>query len=428
MGVTERLAEFAVAPVSGEAALAMMRLSLLDWASCGIAGRGEPVARILRGMALAEGGAGQASVIGWGVKVPARAAALVNGATSHALDYDDTHFGHIGHPSVAVVPAALAVAEQTGADGAAFLSACLVGVEVSIRVGMWLGRAHYQTGFHQTGTAGAFGAVAGAGRLLGLDAGQMAQALGLVSTRASGLKSQFGTMGKPYNAGIAAASGVEAVLLAKAGFVSNPRGLETAQGFGATHAGEGRGEALDGLGDTWRLETVSHKFHACCHGTHAALEALGTLDVAPEVVDGVEITVHPRWLSVCDIAAPTTGLEAKFSYRLTAAMVLAGRDTGALETFSDAACGEPGLVALRDRVRVVADEAVPETAARVMVRAAGRVLEAGHDLDAPISLDARAAKVGAKARALLGDERAGRVAAAVAAGNIGALAAELAAG
>jgi 2-methylcitrate dehydratase PrpD len=390
----------------------MMRLSLMDWAACGIAGKAEPVARILRDMVLTEAGVPQASLFGGG-RVPARAAALVNGATSHALDYDDTHFGHIGHPSVAVIPAALAVAERTGADGAAFLDACLVGVELSIRVGMWLGRAHYQTGFHQTATAGAFGAAAAAGRLLGLDAQAMAHALGLAATRAAGLKSQFGTMGKPYNAGIAAATGVEVALLAAAGFVANPQGLEAAQGFGQTHAGAAEAGALRGLGTDWRFETVSHKFHACCHGTHAALEALLTIrEQAGEAPDRVEITTHPRWMSVCNIAEPATGLEAKFSYRMTAAMVLADVDTGAMASFSDAICRDPALVSLRDRVFVQTDDTLPETAARVVIRAGNRIAEASHDLDAPLSLDRRAAKLRAKAAALIGTDPAARLVAA----------------
>ncbi|MDJ0628237.1 MAG: MmgE/PrpD family protein [Rhodobacter sp.] len=405
---TPTLSRFAVAPVAAKVALDMMRLSLFDWAACGIAGRDEPVAQMLRGMVLAEGGAGEAALFGGG-RAPARAAALVNGAASHALDYDDTHFAHIGHPSVAVIPAALAIAERTDADGQAFLEACLVGAELSIRVGEWLGRAHYQAGFHQTATAGAFGAAAAAGRLLGLDAAGMAHALGLASTRAAGLKSQFGTMGKPYNAGIAAATGVEVALLAGAGFVSNPDGLEAAQGFGPTHAGQGIDAALIGLGQSWRFETVSHKFHACCHGTHAALEALSMLDVAPETVESVEIATHPRWLTVCNIAEPATGLEAKFSFRLTAAMALAGYDTGAMNTFTDAACADPALVALRDKVGVVSDRDLPETAARVTVATQSRRRRAEHDLDAPLPLAQRRTRLQGKAAAMLGQEPAERL-------------------
>ena len=157
MSITRHLSVFASETPAAripETALRMMQLSFLDWAAVGIAGRDEPVSRITREMVLDEGGAPRATLIGHGARVPARAAALSNGATSHALDYDDTHFAHIGHPSVAVIPAALAVAEQSGADGAALQEAALIGVEASIRVGVWLGRNHYQTGFHQTTTAG----------------------------------------------------------------------------------------------------------------------------------------------------------------------------------------------------------------------------------------------------------------------------------
>ncbi|MCR8723440.1 MmgE/PrpD family protein [Frigidibacter sp. ROC022] len=378
-------------------ALAMLRLSLHDWAACGIAGRDEPVARLTRQMVLDEAGRGEAALIGGG-RAPARGAALVNGATSHALDYDDTHFGHIGHPSVAILPAALAVAERQGASGKALIEAALIGEELSIRVGQWLGRGHYQIGFHQTATAGAFGATAAAGRLLGLDAPALEMALGLVATRAAGLKAEFGTMGKPYNAGIAAQAGVEAALLAAAGFVARPDALEA--GFGPTHHGAADLSALDGLGRDWRFLGISHKFHACCHGLHAMLEALAGQDGAG--VEAVEIATNPRWLTVCNIAEPATGLEAKFSYRLTAAMALAGRSTGALDSFTDAACHDPELVALRDRVQVTGDANLAETEARVRLTGV-RPRELHHDLTAPLSFEDRAAKLRAKARALLGD-------------------------
>lgn len=193
--ITETLAAFvADCPTSSvpDDTKHMLRLSMLDWAACGIAGAREPVSRACHALAIDEGGAAQAHMFGGG-KAPARTAALVNGATSHALDYDDTHFAHIGHPSVAVFPAALALAERVDASGADLQHAALLGIETSIRVGVWLGRDHYQHGFHQTGTAGAFGAAAAAARLLGFDAAQVMATFGLVATRASGLKAQFGT-------------------------------------------------------------------------------------------------------------------------------------------------------------------------------------------------------------------------------------------
>ncbi|WP_243613772.1 MmgE/PrpD family protein [Shimia aestuarii] len=408
--LTESLAAFiSQAPEAPEETRQMLRLSMLDWAACGISGATEPVSRICREMVCEESGLGEASLFGTAERVPARGAALVNGATSHALDYDDTHFAHIGHPSVAVMPAALALAEGAGATGAALQEAALVGIEVSVRVGVWLGRSHYQTGFHQTGTAGAFGAAAAGARLFGFDARQSAAALGLVATRASGLKSQFGTMGKPYNAGLAAANGVEAVLLVAKGFVPNPEGLECAQGFGPTHAGEANDSALAGLGETWLFDGISHKFHACCHGLHATLEALGGMNrPAPEEVQAVEITTHPRWMTVCNQPAPETGLGAKFSYRMVAAMALSGVSTAALASYSAEMCADPALRALRDCVSVVADEALAETEARVRITLKdGTVLEAAHDLNAPMRLEDRAARLMAKAEALIGEDRTG---------------------
>ena len=406
------LARFALGAVPDAGAGAVMKLSILDWAAVGLAGAAQPVARIVRDQALAEGGAGQAGLIGDAARVPARAAALVNGATSHALDYDDTHFAHIGHLSVAVVPAALALAELTGADAAAFESACLVGAEGALRVGVWLGRGHYQIGFHQTATAGAFGATLAAGRLLGLSGAQMEMALGLVATRASGLKSQFGTMGKPLNAGLAAQNGVEAAQWAARGLTSHPAALGGPQGFGPTHHGAGEMSAFDGLGQSWRFPAVHHKFHACCHGLHAALEAIAALPsgVSDAEIAGITVFTHPRWLDVCNIAAPRSGLEAKFSYRAALAMRLCGHDTARLESFSDAVCHAPRVRALGERITARGEAGLGEMQARLDVRLAGGArLELFHDLDAGQGLEARRARVRAKAAALLGAARAERL-------------------
>jgi 2-methylcitrate dehydratase PrpD len=212
-------------------ARAMARRSLFDWFAVALAGADQPLAGIVRSLVAGEGGKPAATVVGLAQKVPARAAALANGAISHALDYDDTHFAHVGHPSVATVPAALAIAEEIDASASAALDAFLLGAEASIRVGMVLGRPHYERGFHQTATAGAFGAALAAARMMQLSRAATRQALSLVATRASGLKSQFGSMGKPYNAGIAAANGVEAAALARLGFVSCEDGVGGAQRF-----------------------------------------------------------------------------------------------------------------------------------------------------------------------------------------------------
>ena len=400
MSIETQLADFAVNSEPSPDALEMMRLSLMDWAACGIAGREEPLAVILRDKGLSEGGKPEASVIG-GDKLPAPRAAMINGAVSHALDYDDTHFAHIGHTSVGVIPAALAVAERVGASFDDFLTACLIGSEGAVRVGVWLGRDHYQVGYHQTATAGAFGACLAALRLLGADQAQAIAGIGLVSSKAAGLKAQFGTMAKPLNAGLAAEAGVEAALWAMAGMTSTEQGL---QAFGVTHHGDADAAAFDGLGGTWRMLEVSHKFHACCHGLHAMLEALSEVSVDPADVVSVEITTHPRWMTVCNKPAPHTGLEAKFSYAQTAAMALVGVDTSAIAAFSDMVAQRSDLVALRDVVTVVTAESLTEMQARVRITLRdGAVLDAAHDLAAPMALEARAAKLMRKAQGLVPD-------------------------
>lgn len=405
--ITPDLREFALwtGDLPGSA-LEMMRLSLLDWAVCGLAGKNEPVARILRGQAGADGGVGQSSVIGSKVPIPAKSAAMVNGATAHALDYDDTHFAHIGHPSVAIIPAALAVSQMTQATGAAFLEAALIGVETSVRVGVWLGRGHYQAGFHQTATAGAFGATIAATRLLGLKGDQIGHALGLVSTRASGLKSQFGTMGKPMNAGIAAFNGVEAAQLALAGMQSNP---DAVAHFAHTHAGEGNRQHFDTPPQNCLIESINYKFFACCHGLHAMIEAIlttgDTLDL--DRITQVVITTNPRWRRVCNIECPQTGLEAKFSYRLCAAMALSGVELAAPDSYCDANTQNARMNALRDRVKVIFDPAISETAAQVQVHdGRGALPVVSHDLADPMPVALRQCKLMSKAQTLIGPQRA----------------------
>jgi 2-methylcitrate dehydratase PrpD len=383
-------------------------LSLFDWLVVARAGAGEPVSAIIRGFVADEGGRPEASVVGSAIKVPARAGALANGTISHALDYDDTHFAHIGHLSVGIMPAALATGEAMNASAAAIRDAFLIGAEAACRIGMVLGRKHYERGFHQTATAGAFGATVAAGRLLGLTNDQMRHALSLVSTRASGLKSQFGTMGKPFNAGIAASNGVEAALLAQRDIVSCDDGLGGPQGFIDSHAEE----ALEA--EAWvsppparfLFEDNKYKLHACCHGTHAMLNALAEArrhhDLTPDRVESVVLRTNPRWLRVCDIKAPRTGLEAKFSYCLLAGMALAGVDTAADRSYTDRLCTDPTLLAVARRVTVEGDPEVSDTAADVtVVLQRGEQIRFVHDLAARVPADELARGLRIKAAALL---------------------------
>ncbi len=391
-------------------AVQLAKFSLLDWLVCGRAGVEEPVAQKLRVFGANEGGVQTASTFG-GPKMPPRMAALINGAVSHALDYDDTHFSHIGHLSVGIYPAVLAAAEDVGATVSDLLAAFVIGAEAAIRIGTVLGVSHYNLGFHQTATAGAFGATVAAGRLYGLSSEQMRAAIGLCATRASGLKSQFGTMGKPYNAGIAASNGIECAQLARLDMTSCDDGLMGPQGFVATHNPETLpSEAVwdQGSGNWLLLEDNKYKLHACCHGLHAMVEALLLAKDAGVTIDDVAefvLRTNPRWLKVCDIKQPRTGLEVKFSYAWLAGMTLRGDVTGAPGTYTDATALDPALAAFAEKVTVIGDDTLTDLQVEGILRFKnGETREASFDLVAPLPMETLEGKLRSKAQACLGQE------------------------
>jgi 2-methylcitrate dehydratase PrpD len=363
------------------------RHCVLDWFGCAIAGSREPLTNILVDE-LGTHDAGGASLVARSERATPLTAALVNGAMSHALDYDDTHTLMSGHPSAPVVPAALALAERDGRDGASFMAAVVAGVETECRLGAIVNPGHYALGFHATGTLGTFGAAAASAHLLELDEQRWSHALALAGTQASGLKSAFGTMTKPLHAGRAASNGLLAALLARGGYTGAADIVETAQGFASTHgAAEIDAKRLDALSGRWLIADTLFKYHASCYLTHAAIDAATRLcaeaSVAPEAIDSVEVRASTGCMGVCDLPEPSTGLEGKFSLRATAAMALLGDDTSDPASFSDARMSDPALVAMRDRVTFVPTPGLSTTRATVVVRTDGRELSAEADTGTP---------------------------------------------
>lgn len=345
--------------------------ALLDFIGVALAGTDEPLTRILRQQIEEEGGRAQARLLGTEAKASVRQAALINGAAGHAHDYDDVHDAMLGHPTVPVAPAVLALGEHLGRSGADVLAAFCAGVETECILGRYAGPSHYARGWHATATLGTFGAAAASANLLGLDAEQTAAALGIAGTQAAGLKSQFGTMCKPLHAGHAAATGVEAALLAGRGFSSRLDLLETHQGFMATQSDE---PSLDrfysALATPEFVPDICFKYHAACYLTHSAIEATLELErthkLRPNRVEAIQVWVNPGHFDVCNIAAPATGLEAKFSLRFTIALALAREDTASIALFTDALTKRRDLVAVRDKVQVLAhDKPRPETRVRI---------------------------------------------------------------
>ncbi|MDE1146064.1 MAG: MmgE/PrpD family protein [Azospirillaceae bacterium] len=346
-----RLSRAAAANIPAETA-AMVRRCVLDWFGLAIAGADEPVCRLLRPLALAEGARPVATLIGTGEGVSARQAAFLNAVVGHALDYDDVALVMHVHPTTVILPPLLALAEERGLGGRAVIAAFVAGYEAAGMIGRWLGAGPYDRGFHMTGTLGALGAAAACAHLLGLDEEATARAYGLAASQAAGLKAQFGTMAKPVHAGRAAEAGLTAALWAEAGVTSRTDILEARQGYAATQSAIPTGPIL---WDGHEVDRNSFKYHASCFGTHGAIEAIRTLragGVEPGMVTHLDVIVDAGADRMCNIAAPRTGTEAKFSLRFVAALALSGADTAMPGLYTDAATARPDLVALRDRVAV----------------------------------------------------------------------------
>lgn len=334
------------------------RQCVLDYLGCGIAGASDELTRILLAEMVDQGGHERASVPGHAARLPAASAALVNGAAAHALDYDDVNLAMPGHPSVAILPGLLALAEERGASGAQVLTAFVAGYELQCRIGRILAPGHYDVlGFHATATIGSFGAAAACAHLLGLDAERFTIALGIAGTQAAGLKSQFGTMCKPLHAGKAAYNGIMGAKLALRGFTGRADLLECPQGFARTHSPDFRPErALETPPHGWYIRNNLFKYHAACYMVHASIEAARLArerhQITADQVTGIRITLDESCDRICNIQSPVTGLEAKFSLRLATAMGLNGVDTGRLSTYSQEVAADPVLVGLRDKVEL----------------------------------------------------------------------------
>jgi 2-methylcitrate dehydratase PrpD len=396
------------------------RQCVLDFFAVALAGAAEPLVRILLDDALAEGGAATTTVIGHTERLSPLAAALVNGAASHALDYDDVNLAMPGHPTVAVLPGLLALAEQKHASGRALIEAFVAGYEAQCRIGASMKPGHYNLGFHATGTIGSFGAAAACARLLGLDAAGIARALGIAGTEAAGLKSMFGTMCKPFHAGKAAENGLRAARLAGRGFTTREDAIECVQGFAATHGPDfAPNAALAEPPHRFYLRANLFKYHAACYLTHASIENAARLRrehaIRPVDVERVTIRMDRSCDRVCNIAEPSDGLQTKFSVRHTAAMALAGVDTAGLASYGEATANAPELVALRQRIAIDFQQGWPEALSEMVVELRdGRRLEARHDAGVPAGdLDAQEGKLLAKFDVLvtpvLGPERTRRL-------------------
>jgi len=340
------------------------KLHILDALGCGLAAHALDTAPAAREAMIETGSIGPATAIGVTYGLPPADAALVNGVTCHALDYDDTHTGAVAHVSVAVVPAALAVAQSEGADGADLLAAVVAGNEIVARLGMAVDTGFHARGFHATAVCGVFGATAAACRLQSLDEITVINALGIAGSMASGLLEYLadGSSTKRLHPGWAAHSAVIASRLAAHGATGPSSVFEGRFGVYRAftdHADIDVDAITAELGERWETPRIAFKPYPACHYLHASLDAtaqaLAETPVRTEDIEeivaltpeaGVSLVLEP----LADKHRPRTEYEAKFSLPYSIASLLVhGRVD--VSTYTDEAIVDPDVLALAAKVR-----------------------------------------------------------------------------
>lgn len=319
------------------------------------------------------------------------------GAAAHVMDFDDTHLETLIHPGAPVVGACLALAQHLKASGEQLLASVAVGVEVSLRVGRYMGRPHIDLGWHPTSTMGALGAAAGAARLIGLDTSAAARALAAAAMSATGLLVAAGTGCKALNAGRAAADGLEAALLAeRTPDLAAEFNLETYRsaltGLAARPDPDGA-ELVNGLGSTWLLEENTYKPYACGVLSHAVVDLgrevrnqVGAL----ESTDHIIIGVNPIVLRAMGNPEPRDELEGKFSAPHCFAVGYLDGKAG-IAQFSSQRVNAHDTRQLRSVVNLFPDPDTPTDSAwaRISTASGQRYIEVAHargSLDNPLGL------------------------------------------
>jgi 2-methylcitrate dehydratase PrpD len=375
-GPTSRLAGFAAtlrfsdlpAEVVHEA-----KRALVDHVGVAMAAAEHPAVDAMLRAAQRSAGPGPHTVIGRPETRAMVFAALANGFAAHLLDYDDTFNpgDTTVHGSAPVWPVIFALAERAPVSGADALAAFVAGFETECRVGRAAGDAHYEIGWHVTGTVGHLGAAAAAGRVLELSPSALSQALGSAGTQSAGLKAVYGTDGKALHAGKAAMDGLLAAIMADEGITSCVDIIEGARGFLAVMSPAPTPDKLvEGLGEHWHLLSNGYKAYPSGSLTHPSIDAVlalraehgfGAVDVAR-----VRATVNTKAATVTGKVDPRTGLDAKFSLTHGVAVALTAARPR-LDHYTDTAALDPEISTLRGIVDVRADDSVGKRAAVVTV-------------------------------------------------------------
>ena len=349
---------------------------LVDWFGSAVAGKGATPVEILTRFAEQMGPiSGPSEILVHRSSSSPYLAAMSNAAASHVVEQDDLHNSSVFHPATVVFSPALACAQALGRSGIEFMTAAIVGYEVGIRVGEFLGRSHYKT-FHTTGTAGSLASAAAVGHLLKLSPEHMLHAFGSAGTQSAGLWEflRDAADSKQLHTAHAAGTGLMSAYLAQAGFTGAQHILEGKQGLAAGMSSDADPACLvDRLGTRWASAETSFKYHASCRHTHPAADALlHTMQsnrIQAHDIDRIVTHVHQGAIDVLGpVTHPTTVHQSKFSMG-TVLAIIAHYQFAGLQEFADH-FSDPEICALRDRVTMELD---PEIDAAYPKRWIGKV-------------------------------------------------------
>ncbi len=341
------------------AAIHWAKIGILDTVGVTIAGAAEDATRIVLG--VTGSASGPSLVFGHARRVGALDAALINGTASHALDFDDCNNTLGGHPSVPILPALFALADEIGASGKDFIAAYVAGFETECKLSMVVNFHQYTKGWHPTATIGVFGSAAACAHLLKLSVEKTATALSIAASLAAGLKSNFGTMTKPLHIGHCARSGLFSALLARDGFTAGDKAFEHKQGYFEVFNGAGHYDAAKAL-PAWANPLditrpgIAIKQYPCCGSTHPAIDCMLQLvhqhNLTPDNVAKIESWTHPRRLEHTNRPDPQSSLDAKFSVQYTLARALQDR-TVKIEQFEGDTWKDPATRALLPKIHAM---------------------------------------------------------------------------
>jgi 2-methylcitrate dehydratase PrpD len=301
-------------------------------------------------------------------------ASLMNGISSHVYDYDDTTPKNYIHPTSPVASALFAYASVNPVTGRDFMEAFILGFEAESRIGNAVYPAHYDVGWHITGTAGVFGAATAIGKLLKLPQQEMIWAIGLAATQAAGLREMFGSMAKAFHPGRSAQNGYAAALLAQAGFTAGEHSLEGPRGFAAVQAAHyDLSKITARLGEDFDLRANTYKPFPCGIVNHPTID--GAIQIhdehhpAPDKIAAVRLRVAPLVMDLCNQRGITKGLQGKFSVYHGATIGLV-RGKAGIQEYTDEAVNDPPIKRVRELVTAVGDPSITEDQAHIEVELA----------------------------------------------------------